>query len=156
MISESIAVAPFTQLQGDLVSLQGGMLKPYDASNLTKVDYFAVYFSAHWCPPCRRFTPELVKFYKEAKAKNPNFEIIFVSADNSENDMRKYMEETGMTWPAVKYSMARNNPLNQYAQRGIPNLVFADKTGKVLSASYQNGQFVGPYKVLEDIKKTLK
>ena len=23
-----------------------------------------IYFSAHWCPPCRTFTPELVKFHQ--------------------------------------------------------------------------------------------
>merc|ERR1711939_561034 len=37
-----------------------------------------LYFSAHWCPPCHRFTPEFSKFYREAKAAEPNFEVVFV------------------------------------------------------------------------------
>ena len=40
-----------------------------------------VYFSAHWCPPCRRFTPELVKVYDEWKAAEKPVEVVFVSSD---------------------------------------------------------------------------
>ncbi|GMJ13203.1 nucleoredoxin 1 [Hibiscus trionum] len=29
-----------------------------------------LYFSAHWCPPCRAFTPLLVEVYKKIKAKD--------------------------------------------------------------------------------------
>ena len=41
-----------------------------------------LYFSAHWCPPCRQFTPMLKQFYADYKAKDPNFEIVFVSGDH--------------------------------------------------------------------------
>ncbi|MFZ5806217.1 MAG: thioredoxin-like domain-containing protein [Verrucomicrobiota bacterium] len=144
-------------LGGSLVSLQGNDLRPYDVAKLAKVDYVAVYFSAHWCPPCRSFTPKLVEYYNQAKPTHPNFEIIFISNDRNAGDMKNYMKETGMKWPAVIYDKARGGTaFSQYAQRGIPNLVFIDKNGKVLSASYDGGRFVGPYKVLDDIQKTLK
>ncbi|KAH9319325.1 hypothetical protein KI387_021094 [Taxus chinensis] len=26
-----------------------------------------LYFSAHWCPPCKGFTPQLIKFYSDLK-----------------------------------------------------------------------------------------
>merc|ERR1711988_1096091 len=39
-------------LGSDLVAQTGG--KP-----------IGLYFSAHWCPPCRGFTPKLAEFYKD-------------------------------------------------------------------------------------------
>ena len=38
----------------------------------------AVYCSAHWCPPCRTFTPELVKF---ANANKDKLAVVFISSD---------------------------------------------------------------------------
>merc|ERR1711920_810196 len=49
-----------------------------------------LYFSAHWCPPCRGFTPKLKAFYEEYAAKSTDFEIIFISADRSEEEMHSY------------------------------------------------------------------
>merc|ERR1719335_1929874 len=46
----------------------------------------ALYFSAHWCPPCRGFTPMLKDFYETIKGKSLPFEIIFVSSDESESE----------------------------------------------------------------------
>jgi nucleoredoxin len=43
--------------------------------------YVGVYFSAHWCPPCRRFTPKLASTYNFLQATGKPFEVIFVSAD---------------------------------------------------------------------------
>merc|ERR1711998_484877 len=40
---------------------------------------FGLYFSAHWCPPCRGFTPKLAETYNTLKAAGKNFEIVFVS-----------------------------------------------------------------------------
>ena len=41
-----------------------------DVESLRGADSFiGVYFSAHWCPPCRQFTPMLAKWYTQFKAK---------------------------------------------------------------------------------------
>ena len=53
-------------------------------------NHVALYFSAHWCGPCRGFTPNLVKTYeaiRAAKAADParaGLDIIFVSSDRDE------------------------------------------------------------------------
>lgn len=57
-----------------------------------------LYFSAHWCPPCRQFTPILKDFHAELKESDADFEIIFVSFDRSESDLKKYLEESHGDW----------------------------------------------------------
>ena len=61
-----------------------------------------LYFSAHWCPPCRGFTPELAKFYKQMKEKvGDRLEIIFISSDRTKNDWQGYFAE--MPWLALPF-----------------------------------------------------
>ena len=57
------------------------------------------YFSAHWCPPCRAFTPKLAEIYKEAQAISKSFRIVFVSSDRDEDSFKEY--RSTMPWPAV-------------------------------------------------------
>merc|ERR1712183_398723 len=52
-----------------------------------------LYFSAHWCPPCRGFTPRLAEHYKAYKERGLPFEIIFVTGDRSEKDFNDYYKE---------------------------------------------------------------
>ncbi|MDL5046523.1 thioredoxin-like domain-containing protein [Oscillatoria amoena NRMC-F 0135] len=140
-----------------LAALKSGKLAPVEKSKLNGVKYYAIYFSAHWCPPCRKFTPDLVSFYKRTKRQHPEFELIFVSRDKSEEKMVDYMKEYYMGFPALNYETGKgHNALGKYASGGIPNLVFIDAEGNVLSSSYVDGAYVGPRKVLDDIAKTLR
>ena len=45
----------------DLKKADGSAAKWEDLMSSKKV--VAFYFSAHWCPPCRQFTPTLKEFY---------------------------------------------------------------------------------------------
>ncbi len=119
--------------------------------------FYAFYYSARWCPPCRGFTPELVEFYDQMKARGADFEIIFVTRDKNEAEMHAYMKSYGMKWPAVRFDVARSNPqINRYAGDGIPCLVFVDHNGKILADSYEGQRYVGPRSVLEKMAVTLK
>jgi nucleoredoxin len=70
-----------------------------------RAKYIGLYFSAHWCPPCRAFTPKLVKFYEQFKSNHPSahdFELVFISSDRSSAEAAKYY--SGMPWLMLPYS----------------------------------------------------
>jgi nucleoredoxin len=138
--------------KGNLVRLQNGNLVSCYDEELAPKQIYGLYFSAHWCPPCRKFTPQLVAYYNQIAHDHPEFEIIFVSADKSAEGMATYMRESGMPWPAIEYGKLANVPtLQKYVGRGIPDLVVVDASGKVLADSFVGGKYVGPGRVLDDL-----
>ena len=139
-----------------LVTLQDGRFKAFDASTLKGVKYWAFYYSASWCPPCRAFTPKLVDFYNGFKPQHPNFELIFVNHDQSEDAMLDYMKGDAMAWPAVRFDDIDKTNANQFCGEGIPDIVLTDADGKVLSDSFNGSEYLGPYKVIDDIKSMVK
>ena len=93
--------------------------------------YVGLYFSASWCPPCRTFTPKLVEFHKANKGK---FEVLLVSADNSEKAQANYMKKYMMPWLAVKHqSIAANLLVKKMGVSGIPYLVVLAPDGSVVT-----------------------
>lgn len=145
------------RLQGKLVQLQGGSLRPQDPDRLREVEFYALYYSAAWCGPCRQFTPRLVRAYAELRAAYPEFEVVFVSADRSAGDMQKYMAGDKMTWPALRFDQVRAaGEIMRYAGDGIPCLVLVDAAGRVLSDSYRGNNYVGPQAVLDETRRILQ
>lgn len=118
--------------------------------------YMLLYFSAEWCPPCRGFTPELVKYVRKNRSGD-NFDLLFVSSDRSERDQLNYMRSYKMSWAAVPHDRINPSGLKQkYGGSGIPNLVVVDPDGnKVLSSYNDRGQYVGPRHVLNEFDKLL-
>jgi nucleoredoxin len=150
------ADAIYKFLKADLVQWHNGSLVRADDEALAHKKFFAFYFSAHWCQPCRKFTPQLVEYYKRVVAQHPEFEIILYSFDKSPAAMENYMRETNMPWPAINFEkLQAKEVLKKNAGEGIPSLVLVDATGKVLSTSYAGTQYLGPAKVLADLDAIL-
>jgi nucleoredoxin len=113
-----------------LVTADGSEVSPDKLAGKT----VGIYFSAHWCPPCRQFTPMLVKTVNELKKDGKNFDVVFVSSDQSKENMLGYMTETKMPWNALPFDSDKKQSLaSKYGVRGIPTLVIVDKDGKTVS-----------------------
>jgi len=139
-------------LKGDLVQYRNGGVVHVDDSALTGKKLIAVYFSAHWCGPCRKFTPRLVDYYNRVAPQHPEFEIVFYSHDRSPADFETYMRETNMPWLAIDFTKLKDKQaLTKNAGPGIPSLVLFDSSGNLISSSYAGSQYRGPQKVLADI-----
>jgi len=116
-------------LKGQNLVKSDGSSVPADSA-LAGKDLVLFYFSAHWCPPCRQFTPMLKDFYEEVEG----LEIVFVSSDRSPEDMQSYMKESHGEWLAVEHNSTVANDLKQkYGISGIPSLVVVKLDGTVVT-----------------------
>lgn len=85
--------------------------------------------SAHWCPPCTAFNPDLIDFYDSANELDGNaFEIIFVSSDSDRSSFMSHFEE--MPWTAVPYelSIVKDDLSSRFDVRGLPMLIILSGT----------------------------
>lgn len=141
-----------SMVKGDLVSSRNGLLHPYLDAEFEKKKLIGLYFSALWCGPCRKFTPNLVAYYNKVAAAHPEFEIVFVSNDKSASAMEKYMRDDQMPWPALSFDkVAGNAAITKYAGSSIPCLVVVDENGKVISDTYAGKTYRGPEAVVADL-----
>jgi len=144
-------------LAGKLVKIKNGELVPHALDPEKAIDHFLLYFSAGWSPGCKKFTPALVKFYRDAKAAGANFEIVFVSRDDSEGEMLKYIADQKMPWPALRFGALNElDFVKQAAGRGIPCLAALDSRGLILAHSYkQRKNYIGVETPLGEFAKLI-
>lgn len=116
-----------TRFTEGLVDADG---KAVDIATL-KGKVVGVYHSAHWCPPCRAFTPKLVAF---ANAHKDKFAVVFVSNDRDAAAMSSYMKEAKMPWAAVPFrSKSGQRNASENGIQGIPTLIVYGKDGDLVT-----------------------
>ncbi|KAJ3166997.1 hypothetical protein HK101_011855 [Irineochytrium annulatum] len=107
--------ATWVEMLGPVLRTPGKDGKDVNTAEALDKDVIALYFSAHWCPPCRQFTPVLCQYYKDMKAKGKSFEMVFISSDR---DQSAFDEYHGFDWREVS---------------GIPALFFLDREGTIIT-----------------------
>lgn len=81
-----------------------------------------LFFSAHWCRPCRKFTPKLLQIYTTLRNTGKNIEIIFISLDRDEISFLDHFK--GMPWLALPFDTGLRRKLcTQFDIEHIPVLI---------------------------------
>ncbi len=114
-----------------LVDKSGGKLTP---ATLNSNKVVGLYFSAHWCPPCRGFTPVLAEAYKGIVAQGKPFQVVFVSSDRDQGSFDGYYGE--MPWIALPFQERdlKATLCDKYGVTGIPCLVLLNgATGELIT-----------------------
>eukprot|EP00441_Pelagodinium_beii_P034580 CAMPEP_0197635188 /NCGR_PEP_ID=MMETSP1338-20131121/11074_1 /TAXON_ID=43686 ORGANISM="Pelagodinium beii, Strain RCC1491" /NCGR_SAMPLE_ID=MMETSP1338 /ASSEMBLY_ACC=CAM_ASM_000754 /LENGTH=283 /DNA_ID=CAMNT_0043207191 /DNA_START=36 /DNA_END=887 /DNA_ORIENTATION=- len=137
-----MASKALTAIFGDELIGKSGPVKTSEA--LSGMKHVMIYFSAHWCPPCRGFTPKLVDKYNSYGA-DKGVEVVFVSSDRDQATFRNYYGE--MPWLAVPFAdHGRKGALSsKYEVQGIPSLIVLDAYGNLVTAEgrAQVDQYLG-------------
>lgn len=134
--------ANFPWVPPEVKDVLGTEFMSKDGKTVTLADldghHIAVYFSAHWCPPCKTFTPNLAKVYNKLKSEGKKFEIIFASSDKNEQEFNEYYKE--MPWLAIPYvDRERKLKLSQkFGVTGIPCLVVLGTDLDVVNPNARN------------------
>ena len=153
---QSFDSATVDYLRDSLVRYRDGALVPIDNDTVAKKKVILYYFSAHWCGPCRKFTPQLIDYYNRTVETHPELEVVFYSMDRSATEMEHYMQDAGMPWPAIDYTKREEKKeLVSAAGNSIPALVLVEHTGRLLSKTQEDGKYLGPEHVLADLDSYL-
>ncbi|KAF1781755.1 Thioredoxin-like fold [Phytophthora cactorum] len=118
-------------LQNELMLKSGEVVPTSQALVGKKV--IGLYFSGHYCPPCRKFTPLLDVVYNDIKAAgHEDFEIVFVSSDKEEAKFTEYYEE--MPWIALPYARRdlKLELCEKFGVKTVPTLIFFNEKGEMV------------------------
>lgn len=105
-----------------------------NTSDVLSKTLIGVYFSAHWCPPCRGFTPMLAECFEEWQKEGKSIQIIFITSDRNEEEFKGYFKE--MPWLAVPFNdqTTIKEFKTHFSVKGIPTFVVLDNKGNVIDA----------------------
>jgi thiol-disulfide isomerase/thioredoxin len=118
MIGKPVEIK-FTAIDGGKIDL--GSLK----GKVVLIDFWAT-----WCVPCVQAFPNVKKIYD--KYHDQGFEIIGISLDEKENELKKFVKEKNVPWPQYfDGKMWENEISSRFGVDSIPAMWLVDKDGNV-------------------------
>jgi len=130
--------------------------KPVEASLSLSGKIIGLYFSAHWCPPCRGFTPLLAEKYRTLIQEGKPFEIIFISSDRDEASAAEYFK--GMPWLMLAFSHRdmKQSLSSLFEVSGIPTLILIDSEGVTITSEGREAIMNVPFDNLKHFEEEKK
>lgn len=102
---------------GHVVSLAGFAGRP-----------LIVNFFASWCPPCKRETPLLAKFYSGSKG---SVVVIGVDANDEAGPAQQFLRRAGVTYP-IAFDPLPASVTTSYGVYGLPQTFFLNSKHRIV------------------------
>lgn len=123
-------------------------------------------FWATWCGPCVDELPNVLAAYE--KYHKRGFEVIGISLDSDEEQLREFVDKNELKWPMIAGSIDLQEPFDAplgkpFGVNALPATFLVDKQGKVVSLGIRGerlqeklAQLLGPASAIpaEDAKTT--
>lgn len=99
---------------------------------LSKIDAekTVLIFWASWCPHCDNVMPIINEYANE----NPGINVIAISVDDSEKDLKNRIDELGYNWTFIGELQGWEGPIiNEYGIAATPTVIVLDKDKKIVA-----------------------
>jgi thiol-disulfide isomerase/thioredoxin len=83
---------------------------------------------ATWCPFCRKQNPVLDQLYREHQSKG--LEVLGLSIDRTEDEIKKYYAETGYRFPSARFDRSWWDAIGK--PKGLPIVWVVGRNGRLL------------------------
>ncbi len=134
------AHAPITSLlAGKTLMLKGEKLVAGECKKGT--EYIIFYYGAGRCPTCRMTVPHNMELYHKLVKDNPAVELVLCNMDRTRDAAEKWALEVGIPC-LILLQDDFPDELNHMRPHGIPIMVLADKSGKVIMRSQNMEQLI--------------
>ena len=98
-------------------------------------EYYLLYFSASWWPPCVKAAPQLVEKYNSQIADTPNVEFVHVSLDQNDDAAEGWAEKEKFPWLTILPDDAEKSGLKEYkTTNSVPEYHLVDAEGNTIVA----------------------
>lgn len=132
--------------------------KTIDGKTIKLSDYkgkvVLIDFWATWCGPCMMELPNVKKLYADYKDKG--FEIIGVSADETQQDLEDVVESEKLEWPQIfdgDDSESNGDIQTLYGIMKYPTMVLVDREGKINGVDLRGEELEAAVKKLVEADK---